>query len=421
MAGDVRVADVAVIGGGIAGACAAFRLAAAGARVVLLERRRLAGATTGKSSAVVGAFYGAVSECLLALATLDELERFDQDVGGDIAFRQVGLLELAGHADAASLLDSVEARRAAGADITLLDPAAAAAAFPDVLVEGIQVGAFERRAGYLDPVALTQAYATAAGRCGAVIAEQCAALALIVRGGQVRGVDTTAGRVDCEAVVVANGIGAIDLLDPLGIDFGLTPRSVQYARFASSPASPPDLPGLPDPPGLPGLPDLPVVLDDSQAFWFRADGDQVMAGLEFVAAGLLSDHEARQHALLCGRKLRRRLGVPLAPAPVSYGMATVGMSPDGRPIVDQVEGFRGLFVMVGDSGISLKFAPIGGRCVAEWYVTGAPRSADISPFSAARLRGGGAAVTLRPGGYRRAIHLLRELRSFREQPTRLLP
>ena len=409
MAGNVRVADVAVIGGGIAGACAAFRLAAAGARVMLLERHRLAGATTGKSSAVIGAFYGAVSECLLALATLDELERFDQDVGGDIAFRQVGLLELAGHADAASLLDSVEARRAAGADITLLDPAAAAAAFPDVLVEGIQVGAFERRAGYLDPVALTQAYATAAGRCGAVIAEQCAALTLIVRGGHVRGVDTTAGRVDCDAVVVANGVGAFDLLGPLGIDFGLTPRSVQYARFASSLPSPPD------------LPDLPVVLDDSQAFWFRADGDQVMAGLEFVAAGLLSDDAARMHALLCGRKLRRRLGVALSPAPVSYGTATVGMSPDGRPIVDQVEGFRGLFVMVGDSGISLKFAPISGRCVAEWYVTGSPRSADISPFSAARLRDGGAAVTLRPGGYRRAIHLLRELGSFGEQPTRLLP
>ena len=395
-----RTADVVVIGGGIAGACAAFHLATAGARVTLLERHQLAGATTGQSSAMIGAFYGADAECRLALATLSELERFSQEVGGDPVFRQVGLLELAGPADAGSLLQSVEVRRSAGAGIEVLDPASVAAAFPAVLVEGVAVATFEPRAGFADPVALTRAYAAAAERCGAAIVEHCAATALQVgSGGQVRGVVTAEERIGCDAVVIANGIGAVGLLAPLAVDFGLAPRSVQHARFAS--ATPP--------------PGLPACIDDSQAFWFRADDHEVMTGLEFIPPALLSGGEARHYAVLCGRKLQRRLGVGLSVSPVGYGTATVGMSPDGRPVVDRVEGFDGLFVMVGDSGISLKFAPISGRCLAEWYMTGSPRSADISSFSAARLHNGPPTLTLRPGGYRRTFHLLRELHAENEQ------
>jgi len=387
-----RTADVVVVGGGIAGACAAFHLAAAGVRVVLLERSGLAGGTTGRSSAVIGAFYGAAAECRLALATLAELERFEGEVGGDPGFRQVGLLELGGAADAESLLASVELRRGAGAGIEVLDPGAVGAAFPAVRAADISVATFERRAGFVDPVALTRLYAAGAERHGAVVVERCAVTALIAGSGRVRGVDTADGRIESDAVVVANGIGAAELLAPLGVDFGLRPRSVQYARFASAAPLPPE---------------LPAVLDDSQGFWFRADGDTLITGVEFVPPELLSDAEARRYAVLCREKLLRRLDVG-AVSVTGYGTATVGMSPDGRPVVDQVA--DGLLVMVGDSGISLKFAPISGRCVAEWYVTGAPRSADIGPFSADRLEDGPPAVTLRPGGHRRSIHLLRELR-----------
>jgi sarcosine oxidase subunit beta len=395
-----RTADVVVVGGGIAGSCAAFHLAAAGARVVLLEQRVLAGATTGRSSAVVGAFYGAAAECGLALATLAELERFGDEVGGDPAFRQVGLLELAGQADAEPLLASVELRRGAGAGIEVLDPAAVTAAFPAVRAEDVSLATFERRAGYVDPVALTRSYAAAAERHGAAVVEHRAVTALVHDGGRVRGVDTAGGRISSEAVVLANGIGAVALLAPLGVDFGLRPRSVQYARFASGTVLPPD---------------LPAVLDDSQAFWFRADGDDLITGVEFVPPDQLSPDEARRYATLCERKLLRRLDIS-APTVTDHGTATVCMSPDGRPVVDQVAGHDGLFVMVGDSGISLKFAPISGRCVAEWYTTGSPLSADLTPFSAARLQNGPPAMTLRPGGHRRTIHLLRELKTAATEP-----
>jgi sarcosine oxidase, subunit beta len=396
-----RTAEVVVVGGGIAGACAAFHLAAAGVQVVLLEQGELAGGTTGRSSAVVGAFYGAAAECRLALGTLAELERFGEEVGGDPGFRQVGLLELAGPADVDPLLESVQVRRASGAGIEVLDPPAANAAFPAVGLEGVALATFEQRAGYVDPVALTRAYAAAAVRRGAAVVEHCTVSALIADGGRLRGVQTADGPVACDAVIVANGIGAVALLQPLGADFGVVPRSVQYARFASP---------APLPPGL------PAVLDDSQGFWLRADGSEVITGLELIPSSLLTDLEARHFASLCIRKLRRRLDAGSSPACTAYGTATVGMSPDGRPIVGGVEGFEGLFVLVGDSGISLKFAPISGRCVAECYTSGSARSADISPFSAARFQDGMPTVMLRPGGHRRTVHLLRELHAAASEP-----
>jgi glycine/D-amino acid oxidase-like deaminating enzyme/nitrite reductase/ring-hydroxylating ferredoxin subunit len=56
--------DVAVVGGGIAGVSAAYRLAASGARVVLLEARTIGSGVTGHTSAKLSALQGAVYQDL---------------------------------------------------------------------------------------------------------------------------------------------------------------------------------------------------------------------------------------------------------------------------------------------------------------------------------------------------------------------
>jgi sarcosine oxidase subunit beta len=63
----------------------------------------------------------------------------------------------------------------------------------------------------------------------------------------------------------------------------------------------------------------------------------------------------------------------------------VMMSPDGRPIIDQLPELPGLFVVAGDSGTSFKTAPAIGKSLAEWIIVGAPRTADLHPFRAARF------------------------------------
>jgi sarcosine oxidase subunit beta len=64
------------------------------------------------------------------------------------------------------------------------------------------------------------------------------------------------------------------------------------------------------------------------------------------------------------------------------------MSPDGRPIIDQIPSVPGLFVMLGDSGTSFKTSPAIGRCLAEWIVKGKPETADLSRFRSTRFAEG---------------------------------
>jgi glycine/D-amino acid oxidase-like deaminating enzyme/nitrite reductase/ring-hydroxylating ferredoxin subunit len=81
-------ADVVVIGGGITGLTAAYLLVQAGRRVVVLERRRLATGTTGRTTAKVTSLHG------LKYATL--ADRFDDDVARVYgAANQAGVEEVA--------------------------------------------------------------------------------------------------------------------------------------------------------------------------------------------------------------------------------------------------------------------------------------------------------------------------------------
>lgn len=57
--------DVVVVGGGLAGVMTALRLAERGARVALFEARRIAGRTTGHSTAKVTALHGAIYSSLV--------------------------------------------------------------------------------------------------------------------------------------------------------------------------------------------------------------------------------------------------------------------------------------------------------------------------------------------------------------------
>ncbi len=63
----------------------------------------------------------------------------------------------------------------------------------------------------------------------------------------------------------------------------------------------------------------------------------------------------------------------------------ITMSADGRPIIDQIPAFAGLFCMLGDSGTSFKTAPAIGLGLAEWITKGEPQSFDLHPFRSSRF------------------------------------
>src|ERR1043166_7362038 len=88
--------DVLMIGGGIAGASAAYHLAQLGRRVALLERGEIASGASGLNAGQIDSIGWGDKPDLQAHLTAGSLEIFKAvqlDLGQDIEFRQSGALQ----------------------------------------------------------------------------------------------------------------------------------------------------------------------------------------------------------------------------------------------------------------------------------------------------------------------------------------
>src|SRR4029077_11248160 len=89
--------------------------------------------------------------------------------------------------------------------------------------------------------------------------------------------------------------------------------------------------------------------------------------------------------------VRRRLGtrIPaLADAPYARGHAGIyDVTPDQRPILDEIPGIDGLYVAAGFSGTGFKTAPAVGPARAQLVINGVMPEA-IAPFSFTRFMTG---------------------------------
>jgi sarcosine oxidase subunit beta len=373
-------ADIVIVGGGANGTSTAFQLARMGARNVrLLERRHLAAGATGKSGALVRMHYTNEHESRLAVESLRIFREFSAIVGGDCGFEAPGFLQLvpAGYEEA--LRRNLARQQRLGIDTREVSRDEVRALFPECCTDDIGAAAWEPGSGYADPSATTFAFAAAARRLGVTIETGCHVTRILTEHGRVSGVETARGRVQAPVVVLVPGAWGQPLLEPLGLDFGLQPYRIQVSLFRWPP----------------GLTDKhPVLIDAGQKAWIRpVDGHLTLIGVELGAA-LGGDpdklHEGVDggYVALCRERLSHRLPL-FADSTMRGGWAgMIMMSPDGRPIIDQIPSVPGLYVMLGDSGTSFKTSPAIGRCLAEWVLEGRPRTVDLVPFRSSRFAEG---------------------------------
>ncbi len=372
-------ADVVIIGGGVNGASAAFSLASLGVRrVTVVERRHLAAGATGKSGSLVRMHYTNEAESRLAWESLKVFRDFANVVGGDCGFDAMGFVQIVGPAHAHALAANVAMQQRIGIDTRLVSKDDLRAISPDLRVDDIGAAAYEPGSGFADPNATTFAFAEAARRLGATIETGSEALRIVTEGGRVAGVETSRGRIAAPVVVAVPGAWAGRLLEPLGLDFGLTPYRIQVSIFR-----------WPD--GFTRR--HPVVIDAMHRAWMRPEG----RGCTLIGVELGSGHADPEtydegvdpsYVALCRERLAGRFPAFERSTMRGGWAGMIMMSADGRPVIDRVPSIEGLWVMVGDSGTSFKTSPAIGRCLAEWIVRGAPVTADLTPFSSRRFTEG---------------------------------
>jgi sarcosine oxidase subunit beta len=374
-----RPVDVAIVGGGVVGASAAYHLAAAGAgRVVLLERAdHLAAGSTGACAGGFRHQFSSEVNVRLSQASVPMITGFTEQHGLPLDVHLDGYLFLVRSPTLwPDYLAANELHRRLGVGAEVLTPAEAVSIVPGIEPRGLVGATFGPQDGIADPSGLTQGYATLARRAGAEIELGVQVRSVRVRGGRVLGVATDRGPVDAAVVVNAAGPWAGALAASAGVELPLQPIPRHVLVTGS----------------FEGVPSRrTLVIDAESSFYFHREGEGVLMGMgspdERSSFSLTPDEAFVAEELL---PTAVRVFPPLAEAAVEHTwVGLYEMTPDRHPVIGQAPGVAGFYLANGFSGHGFQHAPVVGKLLAEMVVEGEAKTVDVSGLGLERFAGGG--------------------------------
>lgn len=371
-----------VVGGGVVGASIAWHLAKQRVGdVLLLERDRLGSGTTWHSAGNI-TWKSSRDHDRPILYALDTFERLRAEAGQETGWLRTGRLFIAESEDTRRDFDAfdraarergIEARWIAPAEAArmnpLLDPAAAKAVWLNSL------------SGRVNPADLTAAYSGAARLAGATIRETVEVSGISMTGGRVTGVETTAGPMAADIVVIAAGLWSRPLLEPLGIALAqwacehfylIADVEPQLARQTPSFVAPDDL--------LYGREEVGRFLvgcfDENAK---TLDPARLPKPFSFT----LLPPDWDKVAPYFERAIR--LFPALAAAPIRrFINGPESFTPDGLPLIGRVGGIDGLLVATAMNSAGVTWSAMTGALIADLIADAEPRF-DARPYDPARF------------------------------------
>jgi methylglutamate dehydrogenase subunit A len=205
-----------VIGGGVQGLSAAWRLAERGADVVVLEKDRIGCGASGIAGGIVRNYYRSEGITEVIARSVEMFEADPERYG----FRQVGYLACVPEAQAEDLVAIRSHHERAGYDSELVQGAGRCREFlafswPDWEAD-VAALLHEPRGGWADAMQTVRHLAARARDAGARIEEGVEVTGFELGGDRVEALLTSAGRRECETLVAAPGPWAARLWEMLG-------------------------------------------------------------------------------------------------------------------------------------------------------------------------------------------------------------
>ncbi|MEX0801209.1 MAG: glycine oxidase ThiO [Dehalococcoidia bacterium] len=363
------MAGIAIVGGGVVGCATAYYLSKEGANVTLLERGELAGEATGAAAGILTpaeTMPGGVFRdlCAAGAALYPSLvEALRDEIGIDVQHTRSGVLLPAENEGRAHALRSIATGASSptglewveGETLHRLEPA---------LTRDVLGAAYSSDVCHVNPGLVAQGLAQAAASRGAAIRPATAVSRFETRGDRVTGVRTSGGNtIAADVVVLAAGPWTGRLAARLGASVPTRPMRGQMLAYRSGAVR--------------------------HVIWGESGYLVVKAGGFVFAGATVEDVGFRPRTTARGLAGLRRMASALAPAlrHAEVASAWAGLrpgSPDGRPIMGPLPGWRNVYVATGHFRNGILLGPITGKLIAQLITTGETEP-SLSPFSAGRF------------------------------------
>ncbi|NPA92823.1 MAG: FAD-binding oxidoreductase [Chloroflexi bacterium] len=371
-----NTAEIIIVGGGVMGASIAYHLAARGQKgVVLLEKESFFGlGATGRCAGGVRYQFSTEINIRLSLESLPMLERFPEEIGYPIDYRQIGyLFVLTNEQDVATFKEVVALQHRLGVNTEWWSGDDVRKRLPMMRWDDALAATFHAKDGLVDPNGVVMGYTQRARQLGAKTLTDVEVTGIRVEGGKVVGVDTNRGSIDAPIVVNAAGPWAGLIGKMAGVDIPIEPLRRQW--LTTTP-----IPELPD--------DFPFVIDFAQSLYFHPEGEGLLTGMSNPNEKPGFDQSVdpdwelvHMEAAIERFPLLERAGV------VSRVAGLYEVTPDAHPIFGKtpVEGF---YVCAGFSGHGFMHGPIAGKLMSEIILDGQAKTVDVSTLDLARFTEG---------------------------------
>ena len=374
----IESADVVVVGAGVVGCSVAYYLAREGVKVTLLEREAIgsgASAHATGSLSLLGAEFTPGESFQMARAAYFEFQELVPELeaatGMDLLYQRRPSLRLALDDEEAALIKGMMEWQRPHVGMRWIDAGEVQAIEPR-LSTSIVGAVYEEESAQLDSYRLNLALGRAAELKGASILQRVVT-GVVTDGPAITGVKTVAGDISCNAVVVAAGTWSRAFVPWLGFPVPVSPMKGERLLL-----------------NYPGEP-LPVLISSPRRGHMisRLDG--------MLSVGSTGGRDYDQRELFLGEEydrqptegarlelLQRAVDVlpDLERAELVQQLAgSRPLSPDGKPIIGPVPGWKGVFLATGHGTKGIHLGPITGRIIADYIQRGVTQAVpDMSEF-----------------------------------------
>jgi sarcosine oxidase subunit beta len=369
-------AEIVIIGGGVMGASTAYHLAKRGARdILLLEKEEFFGqGATGRCAGGVRYQFSTEINVRLSQISLPMLERFEEDHGQPIDYRQCGYLILLSNPDDLDQYKmNVHLQNKLGVGTTILDGKDIRQKLPMMNLEDIVAGTFHAKDGLADPNSVVMGYINSAARLGVRTLTDVEVTGIEIHRKKVMAVNTQLGKIEADIVINAAGPWAGKIGEMAGVDIPITPLRRQM--LTTTPL--PDIPA-----------DFPFVIDFAQSLYFHREGEGLLTGMSnpWETPGFDQEIDPQweiEHLEAATKRMPLLENAGLQ----SHWAGLYENTPDAHPIFGATPVIN-FYVCAGFSGHGFMHGPASGLIMSEIILDGKATSLDVTELGLSRFSSG---------------------------------